>query len=168
MIFMALKTNNNYFVAMKKKVVLFLFSIIISPTYSNWAEASLDKKFETEIDTNTQEANILNSENQNEGDEKGEKNNLICSVNMFKKYKSTITSLPGSKDKLKHCIISCLVSRKCNSLEVVIAGYIKEIFDIFGQGKPEAEDLSANMRGIEFSKSAKSEEDCSLFCNQVY
>lgn len=93
---------------------------------------------------------------------------LLCSFYYMDKYHDEVNKLPGSKDKLKHCTLSCMVAKRCPSFEVELVGILKELYDIFGPGNYELEDLEANRRGIRFSNTAQNNAECFRFCKQVY
>ena len=93
---------------------------------------------------------------------------FLCSALYIYRYKDQVTSLPGSRDKLKHCTLSCLVARKCPDAEIELVGLIKELVDLIGPGDADRADMEANRRGIQLSKQTQKEEDCLRFCSQVY
>jgi hypothetical protein len=93
---------------------------------------------------------------------------ILCSFYYMDKYHDEVNKLPGSKDKLKHCALSCMVARKCPSFEVEVVGILKEIYDLIGPGNPELDDIEANRRGISFAPIAKKRSDCFRFCKQIY
>lgn len=93
---------------------------------------------------------------------------FLCSALYILKYKDQVMSLPSSRDKLKHCTLSCLVARKCPDAEIELVGLIKELIDLIGPGDSDRADMEANRKGIQLAKKAEKEEDCLRFCSQIY
>jgi len=92
---------------------------------------------------------------------------IICGTYYAFKYKKEISRLPGT-DKLKHCTISCQISRKCGPLEANAIGYLKELADLLGMGTPDQDDIRANQIGIQLSKETNSKNDCLILCKREF
>lgn len=76
----------------------------------------------------------------------------------------------SSYDKNRHCTVSCMLSLKCNRLEVMMIGYLKEFKDVFGPGNAEVEDIKADKYGISLvrTKRAQSIPECLQQCDLRY
>ncbi|MCO4792818.1 MAG: hypothetical protein KC493_03840 [Bacteriovoracaceae bacterium] len=91
---------------------------------------------------------------------------LYCSLYNAFKYKDAVTKLRN--DKQMHCSMSCLIARKCKTLEVVAIGFIKEFVDALGYGTPDPYDIKANLEGISIAKKGASEKSCYDKCIKLY
>ncbi|MDH4467055.1 MAG: hypothetical protein QE271_03285 [Bacteriovoracaceae bacterium] len=98
----------------------------------------------------------------------------ICSLNYLIFSDIVSTSKEHSpRDKNRHCAISCMLTLRCNSVDVFQAGVLKEIYDIFGPGDFELNDLAADTQGILFGNKiffskAGGDDECFNLCDQVY
>lgn len=91
---------------------------------------------------------------------------LVCSLYHAYLYKYEVRKLEN--DKQMHCSMSCLIARKCDNLEVVAIGFIKEFVDALGYGTPDPDDIKANLKGIDFAKKASKKNQCYSYCKKVY
>jgi hypothetical protein len=91
---------------------------------------------------------------------------FICSAYYIYKYEAKVRTLKN--DKQMHCSMSCLLARKCGSIESNAVGLIKEIVDMFTDGTPDRNDLKANKKGIKYAKHARSEKACFNYCSKIY
>ena len=66
----------------------------------------------------------------------------ICSFIHVKKL-IPITISHSQNDNNRHCTLSCMLTLKCAAADVLAAGVLKEVTDIFGPGNAEAADLAA-------------------------
>ena len=56
-------------------------------------------------------------------------------------------ALEGLPDVRKHCLAAGTIAIRCGSSSAFVAGYAKEISDVFGPGDASGDDLSANAAG---------------------
>ena len=91
---------------------------------------------------------------------------MICSIYYVYKYEAQVRKLEN--DKQMHCSMSCMIARKCGTLESTAIGYIKEIVDVFTSGTPDRQDIVANKKGIKYSKRAKNNKACINYCKKIY
>ncbi len=91
---------------------------------------------------------------------------LACSLYHAFLYKNEVQKLEN--DKQMHCSMSCLIARKCKTLEVVAIGFIKEFVDALGYGTPDPADIKANLEGITLAKKGISERGCYSSCKEIY
>jgi len=98
----------------------------------------------------------------------------VCSVS-YLMFSNIISDAHkhSSRDKNKHCAISCMLTLRCNSVEVFEVGVIKEIIDFFGPGNMEFEDIKADYDGINIGRNLYfsnqiSDELCFHHCDQIY
>ncbi|AYF44136.1 MULTISPECIES: hypothetical protein [Halobacteriovorax] len=94
---------------------------------------------------------------------------LICAIESATYYKRVLETQNLEVDKYKHCTISCIVGIECGVKPTAMIGVAKELYDLFGGGTPELEDLLANLRGLRLSQRGDIQnfEECSSHC-QVY
>ena len=71
-------------------------------------------------------------------------------------------------DKVKHCSFSCILAIKCSRAESYTVGYIKEFADLLGMGQPDWEDIEANKKGIQLSKTLRNINQCLPKCAELY
>jgi hypothetical protein len=95
---------------------------------------------------------------------------FICSSFYAKSKAEKVRHYPGSRDKFKHCSVSCMLTLKCGSLDSFSIGVIKEIFDLLGMGTAEVDDIKANMEGINLAKKkiATDDDECMIECGVIY
>jgi len=55
---------------------------------------------------------------------------------------------PDRPDKEQHCIAGGLIARFCSPTEARLAGFGKELRDLFGHGDPSIADLRATLTGV--------------------
>lgn len=74
------------------------------------------------------------------------------------------------QDKTMHCTLSCDLTLKCGSTVSMGLGIAKEIYDIFGAGNAEWEDLKADIRGVKIARQGlvKNFKDCLSACSGLY
>lgn len=96
-------------------------------------------------------------------------NMMSCAAKKASKLKAYYDQT-NLKDKLIHCTLMCRVSFACNSSSAYTIGMAKEyIHDwLFGKGDFEEADLTANNRGIYYSKIVESELQCQEKCSLMY
>ena len=94
---------------------------------------------------------------------------IFCSLRHSDQVISVATK-HSRYDKNRHCTVSCMLSLRCNSKEVLLVGYLKEFKDALGYGSPEREDIVADKYGIELvkSKRALSDQECLEQCDLRY
>lgn len=98
---------------------------------------------------------------------------LICRPSVVRAVKSEVVARAnkkGSTDKNMHCAVSCLLTLKCRSTEVLILGLGKEVVDAFTPGDADVDDVRADYRGIELAKSgrARDKNECYIQCDTYY
>jgi hypothetical protein len=54
----------------------------------------------------------------------------------------------GLDDEMQHCVAAGLIARYCSRAEAWIAGFGKEIKDVFGRGDAQWRDIEADRRGV--------------------
>jgi hypothetical protein len=76
----------------------------------------------------------------------------------------------SADDKNRHCTVSCMLTLKCPSPDVLMAGVLKEVQDVFGPGNAEVEDLKADALGISFARDELSlnNQECLNTCDLYY
>lgn len=81
-----------------------------------------------------------------------------------------VASKHSGYDKNRHCSVSCMLSLRCNTKEVLIVGYLKEFKDALGYGTPEREDIVADKYGISLvkTKRAMNDQECLEQCDLRY
>ena len=94
---------------------------------------------------------------------------MICTM----KYAKTVVPIAEAHsqyDKNRHCSVSCMLALTCNDNEVLLAGILKEVRDVFGPGEADREDIIANRYGIGLvsSKRAKTYRECLEQCDLRY
>ena len=94
---------------------------------------------------------------------------LICSLKNSKAV-IAIAERHSTLDKNRHCTVSCMLSLRCNSNEVMIVGILKEIKDVFGPGNAERADLIADKYGIDLVRHdrARTDSECLDQCDLRY
>lgn len=94
---------------------------------------------------------------------------FICSVK-HSKYVISVAERHSANDKNRHCTVSCMLSLRCNSNEVLLVGILKEFRDIFGPGNAEREDIIADKYGIDLvrHKRATIDNECLEQCDLRY
>jgi len=95
---------------------------------------------------------------------------LLCAYEQATYYKQIVKVRNFARDKYKHCTISCIVGLECGLTSTAILGMAKEIYDVFGPGHAELEDLLANFLGLRISRrgSVSDLDSCSSACQQYY
>lgn len=95
---------------------------------------------------------------------------LFCAYETATYYKKIVKVKNFARDKYKHCTISCIVGIECGLTSTAILGMAKEIYDVFGPGSAELEDLLANFLGLRISRrnSVNDLNSCSTACQQYY
>lgn len=93
----------------------------------------------------------------------------ICSY-FHAKTVVPIAKAHSTNDKNRHCTVSCMLTLKCPAVDVLAAGTIKEVQDIFGSGNAEVADLEADIIGIEIARSraATTNDQCLATCDLYY
>lgn len=73
-------------------------------------------------------------------------------------------------DKNRHCTVSCMLALRCNDVEVLVAGYLKEFEDVFGPGDADGQDIIANKYGISIVRNNRADVDreCLEQCDLRY
>lgn len=94
---------------------------------------------------------------------------FLCSAYYVKDIAAKVEA-PGSRDKYKHCSVSCMLALRCGSLDPYSAGLLKEVLDMLGMGHPEMADVRANVAGIKLArtKAATTDDECMLECGKIY
>jgi len=93
----------------------------------------------------------------------------LCSIYHSKKILE-IAKQHSAYDKNRHCTVSCMLTLKCPSPDVLMAGVLKEVQDVFGPGNAEVEDLKADALGISFARDELSlnNQECLNTCDLYY
>lgn len=96
-------------------------------------------------------------------------NKFICSL----KHSKTVIPIAerhSTFDKNRHCTVSCMLSLRCNSNEVMLVGILKEFKDVFGPGNAERADLIADKYGVDLVRHqrARSDSECLEQCDLRY
>jgi hypothetical protein len=75
-----------------------------------------------------------------------------------------------SNDKNRHCAVSCILTFRCFSTDVLAIGIAKEIYDMFTPGDADFKDIQADYRGIRLvlSGRARDKRDCYQQCDSHY
>lgn len=94
---------------------------------------------------------------------------FICSIKHSKTV-IAVASEHSTYDKNRHCTVSCMLSLRCNSNEVLLVGILKEFKDVFGPGNAERADLIADKYGIDLvrHKRATVDHECLEQCDLRY
>lgn len=98
---------------------------------------------------------------------------LVCSPSTIKSVKAEVESRASKKrntDKNMHCAVSCLLTLKCRSGDVLALGIGKEIYDMFTPGDADLKDMKADIQGIDLAKSgrARNKAECFTQCDSYY
>lgn len=98
-----------------------------------------------------------------------EEENFLCSAYYVKEIAAKVEA-PASRDKYKHCSVSCMLTLRCGTLDPYSAGLLKEVLDMMGMGHPEMDDVRANVAGIKLArtKTATTDDECMLACGKLY
>lgn len=104
--------------------------------------------------------------------DKQRQESLACSLYFAKKYSPYFREQEksGKSDKFMHCGLSCLVAKRCGVGGTFAVGVMKEVWDFFGPGNCEAEDLKADARGIALGirNVFESDQVCERECSIIY
>lgn len=94
---------------------------------------------------------------------------LICSMKHSKAVVA-VAERHSTYDKNRHCTVSCMLGLRCNLNEVMLAGILKELQDVFGPGNAERSDLIADKYGIDLvrHKRATVDSECLDQCDLRY
>jgi hypothetical protein len=93
----------------------------------------------------------------------------VCSLIHVSNIKK-IAEAHSNYDKNRHCSVSCMLTLKCPAVDVLLAGYFKELADLLGYGEPDKEDLKANKLGIDLARTraATTNNACLRHCDLYY
>jgi hypothetical protein len=71
-------------------------------------------------------------------------------------------------DKVRHCLVSCLITVMCGPVTAAAVGLVKEGIDALGPGDADWEDWEADKRGIACGTKVKQKkvESCGAACRQ--
>ncbi len=72
--------------------------------------------------------------------------------------------LSGLSEDRKHCLASGTIALRCGSASAWVAGYGKEVADLFGPGRFQRRDLRANSAGRDCSSGAADEKELPACC----
>ena len=94
---------------------------------------------------------------------------FFCSLKYLKPVVAVAKS-HSTYDKNLHCAVSCMLTLRCNSKEVLLVGYLKEFKDLLGPGNAERADIEADKYGISLVKHKRAMEDkeCQTQCDLRY
>lgn len=94
---------------------------------------------------------------------------FICSLKHLKSVVQ-VAKNHSSYDKNLHCSVSCMLTRRCHSKEVLLVGYLKEFKDLLGSGNAERADIEADIYGIDLvkNKRALTDKECLTQCDLRY
>jgi len=93
----------------------------------------------------------------------------ICSY-IYAKKVIPIAEAHSTNDKNRHCTVSCMLTLRCPSADVMMAGALKEIKDLFGPGTADVEDLVADAVGVDLAlfRVARTDKQCLKKCDLYY
>ena len=93
----------------------------------------------------------------------------LCTIKTANKYLPQVEK-HSDYDKNRHCAISCIMAVKCNDNETLLAGFMKEVKDVFGPGNAEWADYEADKTGIRLvkTKRAQTVKECFQQCDLYY
>jgi hypothetical protein len=93
----------------------------------------------------------------------------ICSY-IYAKKVVPIAEQHSPNDKNRHCTVSCMLTLRCPSADVMMAGVLKEVKDLFGPGNAEVEDLVADAIGVDLAlfRIARTDKQCLKKCDLYY
>jgi len=93
----------------------------------------------------------------------------ICSY-IYAKKVIPVAEAHSKNDKNRHCTVSCMLTLRCPSADVMMAGALKEIKDLFGPGNAEVEDLVADAIGVDLAlfRIARTDKQCLKKCDLYY
>ena len=93
----------------------------------------------------------------------------LCTIETANKYLPQVEK-HSDYDKNRHCAISCIMAVKCNDNETLLAGFMKEVKDVFGPGNAEWADYRADKAGINLVKSGRARRvsECFTQCDSLY
>lgn len=76
----------------------------------------------------------------------------------------------NTTDKFKHCALSCQLALRCDAMDTLSLGILKELWDLISPGNAEWEDLVADMEGTKLATSGEAETDkeCNTQCLGIY
>lgn len=94
---------------------------------------------------------------------------FICSIRNLKRVKALATN-HSTYDKNRHCSVSCMLTLKCDPIEVTSVGILKEIADALGFGNAELADLEADALGVELAMDGVvlTDNECMSHCDLYY
>lgn len=95
---------------------------------------------------------------------------LVCTWDYIGQAKHWVENQQNHYDKFKHCSVSCFLTLRCSSTEVLLVGAAKEFTDLFDDGNAEWNDLYADRAGIRLVTQGKAhyDADCVRQCNSLY
>jgi len=95
---------------------------------------------------------------------------LVCTWDYIDQAKHWVENQQNHYDKFKHCSVSCFLTLRCSSAEVMLVGAAKEFADLFDDGNSELNDLYADRAGIKLVTQGKAhyDADCARQCNSLY
>lgn len=94
---------------------------------------------------------------------------FICKPSHIRSVNAEVKAR-NAGDKNMHCAVSCILTLKCFSSDVLLIGVGKEIIDMFTPGDADLRDLKADYRGINLVTSgrARNKRDCYQQCDSYY
>lgn len=94
---------------------------------------------------------------------------FFCSLHHLKPVVA-VAKKHSTYDKNLHCSVSCMLTLRCNSKEVLLVGYLKEFKDLLGPGNAERADIEADKYGISLVKDKRALDDreCLTQCDLRY
>jgi RHS repeat-associated protein len=91
---------------------------------------------------------------------------LLCQLATIREWWSKTGAMAGGDDKVRHCIMSCLISDTCGSYLCDVAGNAKEFYDIVGPGDYSYSDIYSNQLGCDLGQDGCwNPEACEDKCN---
>jgi len=95
---------------------------------------------------------------------------LFCTMDHLSESVRWVENQGVDFDKFKHCAVSCYLTLRCSSVEVLAVGALKEFKDLFDEGNAEVADLQADRFGIALVTNGKADHDrdCARRCEQRY
>lgn len=93
---------------------------------------------------------------------------MECAIENALRYRDDLKTRISSKDKYKHCALSCIVTINCDVGSTFVLGLAKELYDMFGYGTPDINDLLANIYGIRVGMKVSDIDSCKRICKLRY
>jgi hypothetical protein len=103
-----------------------------------------------------------------------ETHTVACAAGVVDGIKSQYDQRNDIDDKVKHCTLSCEITKQCGSFGAFAAGWGKEAWDVIGPGDASSADAKANAKGREIGGnpgftggSGRCGPDCETECKKA-